>query len=147
VRKSRALTKDDKSLGKINCEKNFSEILVESVDEALLTLGENAKSSIYGYLENKFAISKQDIPKRIDGFSKALEEIFGMAARQIEILIMKCLNQRVDCSYVWVGPKWLVPDLTFTKYVILMRICCEETGKNSNIEVIFNGEAGQEQRI
>jgi hypothetical protein len=134
-------------LSKRNSEKEFSQILVESIDEAFLTLGETAKSSMYFYLETKFAIPKQDIPKRVDDFSDALEQIFGMAARQIEILIMKCLNQRVDCSYVWVGPKWLVPDLTFTKYVILMRICCEETGNNSNIEVNFNEEAEQEQRI
>lgn len=134
-------------MGKRNSEEKFSEILVESIDEAFLTLGENAKSSMYFYLKTKFAISKQDIPKRVDDFSNALEEIFGMTARQIEILIMKFLNQRIDCTYKWVGPKWLVPDLTFTKYVILMRLCYEETGKNSNIEVIFNAEAQQVQRI
>ena len=125
----------------------FSQILIESIDEAFLTLGENAKSSMYFYLETKFAISKQDIPKRIDDFSDALEQIFGMAALQIEILIMKFLNKRVDCTYKWVGPKWLVPDLTFTKYVILMKLCCEEPEKNGNIEVIFNAETQQEQRI
>jgi hypothetical protein len=134
-------------VGKRNCEKEFSEILVESIDEAFLTLGEKAKSSMYFYLDTKFAISKQDIPERLDDFSDALEQILGLAARQIEILIMKCLNQRVDCTYKWVGPKWLVPDLTFTKYVILLKLCCEETGKNDNIEVIFNAEAEQEQRI
>ena len=98
---------------------------------------------MYFYLEAKFAISKQDIPKKIDDFSYALEQIFGMAARQIEILIMKCLNQRVNCNYKWVGPKWLVPDLTFTKYVILLKLCCEETGKNSKTEIIFNEGAEQ----
>lgn len=143
----RALLKGCDSLGKRNSEKNFCQILVESIDEAFLTLGENAKSSIYFYLETKCAIPKQDIPNRVDDFSDALEEIFGMAARQIEILIMKCLNQRVDCTYKWVSPKWLVPDLTFTKYVILMRLSCEETRKNSNIEVILNAGAQQEQRI
>jgi hypothetical protein len=135
------------SLGKRNCKKEFNEILVESIDEAFLTLGEKAKSSMYFYLDTKFAISKQDIPERLDDFSDALEQILGLAARQIEILIMKCLNQRVDCTYKWVGPKWLVPDLTFTKYVILLKLCCEETGKNSKIEVIFNAGAQQEQRI
>ena len=134
-------------MGKRNCEKEFNEILVESIDEAFLTLGEKTKSSMYFYLDTKFAISKQDIPERLDDFSDALEQILGLAARQIEILIMKCLNQRVDCTYKWVGPKWLVPDLTFTKYVILLKLCCEETGKNSNIEVIFNAGAQQEQRI
>jgi hypothetical protein len=143
----RALLKGCDSLGKRNSEKIFCQILVESIDEAFLALGENAKSSIYSYLETKFAISKQDIPNRVDDFSDALEEIFGMAARQIEILIMKCLNQRVDCTYKWVSPKWLVPDLTFTRYVILMRLSCEENRKDGNIEVIFNEGVQQEQRI
>ena len=134
-------------MGKRNDPKEFNQILVESIDEAFLTLGENAKSLMYFYLDTKFAISKQDIPKRVDDFSNALEQIFGQAALQIEILIMKCLNQRVDCTYEWVGPKWLVPDLTFTKYVILMKLRCEETRTNGNMEVIFNTEAQQEQRI
>ena len=134
-------------MGKRNSEKKFSQILVESIDEAFLTLGENSKSLLYFYLETKFAISKQDIPKRIDDFSDALEQIFGVAALQIEILIMKCLNQRVNCTYKWVGPKWLVPDLTFTKYVILMRLSCEVTEKIDNTEVVLNAGAQQEQRI
>ena len=102
---------------------------------------------MYFYLDTKFAISKQDIPKRIDDFSDALEQIFGQGARQIEILIMKYLNQRVDCTYKWVGPKWLVPDLTLKKYVILLKLCSQETEKNCNMVVIFNAEAQQEQRI
>lgn len=133
-------------MGKRNHKKRFSEILLESIDRAFLTLGENAKSSLYFHLETKFAISRQDIPDRINDFSDALEQIFGLGARQIEILIMKYLNQRVDCTYEWVGPKWLVPDLTFTKYVNLMRLSCEETEKIGEIEVILNAGEQQEQR-
>jgi hypothetical protein len=127
-------------------EKKFNEILLESIDEALLTLGENAKTSIYFHLATKFAISKQNIPNRIDDFSEALEQIFGLATPQLEILIMKYLNEKIDCSYYWVGPKWLIPDLTFTKYVKMLQIWCEDTEK-IEIEVILDAGEQQEQRI
>ena len=143
----RALSKDEKNLGKRNRKKRFSEILLESIDRAFLTLGENAKSAIYFHLKTKFAISRKDIPDRIGDFSDALEQIFGLGARQIEILIMKCLNERVGGTYKWVGPKWLVPDLTFTKYVKMLKLCSEETDKIGEVEVILDAGEQQEQRI
>ena len=128
-------------------EKEFSQILLESIDKAFLTLGEKAKSITYIHLESEFAISRRDIPDRVDDFSDALEQIFGLAARQLEILIMKCINEKVYCRYKWVGPKWLIPDLTFTKYVKLMELWCEDTEKIGKVEVMLDIGEQQEQKI
>lgn len=125
-------------LGKRKSEKRFSTILLYSIDEALSTLGENSKKAIYFHLETKFGISRQDIPERVRDFSEAIEQIFGLAAQQIEILIMKCLNQQVNCTYNWVGPKWLVPDLTFTKYVKLLELWLEDTEEKGKVEAILD---------
>jgi hypothetical protein len=133
-------------LGKRRCEKKFSAILLDSIDEALSTLGENSKKAIYFHLETKFGISRQDIPERISDFSEAIEQIFGLAAQQIEILIMKCLNQQVTCTYNWVGPKWLVPDLTFTKYVKLLELWYEDTEENGKVEVILDERRKPDQK-
>ena len=119
-------------------EKKFNDILLESIDKAFLTLGENSKSAIYFYLESKFAISRQDIPDRVHDFSDALEQIFGLAARQLEILIMKCLNEKIECTYDWVGPKWLIPDLTFSKYIKLLELCFMDKKKNVEVEVLLD---------
>ena len=127
-------------------EKNFNQILLESIDKAFLTLGENSKSTIYFHLECEFAISRHDIPDRVGDFSDALEQIFGLAARQLEILIMKCLNEKVFCTYKWVGPNWLLPDLTFTKYVKLVELWCEDTKKIGKVEVILDVGEQQEQK-
>ena len=136
-----------RKISKRKREKNFSAILLESIDEAFLTLGENSKSSIYSHLKSKFAISRRDIPYRVSDFSDALEQIFGLAARQLEILIMKCLNEKINCTFEWVGPKWLVPDLTFTKYVKLLELWCEDKEKIVELEVMLDaGEQRQEQR-
>jgi hypothetical protein len=119
-------------------EKKFNDILLESIDKAFLTLGESSKSAIYFYLESKFAISRQDIPDRVHDFSDALEQIFGLAARQLEILIMKCLNEKIECTYDWVGPKWLIPDLTFSKYIKLLELCFMDKKKNLEVEVLLD---------
>lgn len=125
-------------MGEKKREKKFSAILVDSIDEALSTLGDRSKKAIYFHLETKFGISKQDIPERVNDFSEAIEQIFGSAAQQIEILIMKCLHRHVECIYNWVGPKWLVPDFTFTKYVKLLELWYEDTDRNGEVEVILD---------
>ena len=109
-------------------------------------LGEKARTSIYIQLEIHFAIPRKDIPKRVGDFSDALEQIFGLAAPQLEILIMKYLNQKVNCAYDWVGPNWLIPDLTLTKYIKLLELWCEENEKSWELEVRINAEERQEQR-
>jgi hypothetical protein len=91
----------------------FEQILLSSIDEALSILGENAKGSVYLHLENTFMMARQDIPYKVDDFSEALNRIFGLGARQLEILIMKKLHEKVNCQYTWEAPKWFVPDVTF----------------------------------
>ena len=128
-------------------ERKFSIILIEAIDEAFLTIGENARTAIYCHLESKFAISRQDIPDRIGDFSNALAQIFGLAAPQLEILIMKFLNRRVKCEYEWVGPKWLVPDLTFKKCVVLTELTFKDTSKIENVEILVDDGEKPRQEI
>ncbi|MGA3289226.1 MAG: hypothetical protein ABSD42_03175 [Candidatus Bathyarchaeia archaeon] len=123
--------------------KKFETVLLEAVDDAFSTLGENVKASIYFHLGHKFIILKLDIPYRIDDFSDALERIFGMAAKHLEILIMKKLHEKITCVYEWNGPRWLVPDLTFRQYVELLRECYEDKGKTGEVEVWVNAEEKQ----
>ena len=127
--------------------KKFDAILLEAVDSAFSTLGEKAKTSIYLHLEYKFIIPKQDIPYRIDDFSCALERIFGIAAKFLEILIMQRLYEKTPCFYEWSGPNWLIPDLTFRQYVELTRLCFEDKGATGKLEVMVNAEEKQKQHL
>ncbi|MGA2523661.1 MAG: hypothetical protein ABSF65_05855 [Candidatus Bathyarchaeia archaeon] len=124
----------------------FEDVFQDSVEEALSCLGESVKKSIYFHLENSFLLSRQDIPCRVKDFSDALERIFGLGAKHIELLIMEKLYMKVNCSYKWEGPKWLVPDLTFEQYVELMRTGYKEEEKTENLEVIVDEGEKQEQR-
>ncbi|MCS7124758.1 MAG: hypothetical protein NZ932_05035 [Candidatus Bathyarchaeota archaeon] len=81
--------------------KTFDELLLEAVDEALSSLGESAKQSIYFHLQDKFKISRDEIPKRIKEFSEGLERIFGVGARFLEIMIMKRLYAQIGKPLKW----------------------------------------------
>ena len=141
------LIEDEGNLNKRKRGNTFNNILLKSIDQSFTLLGEKAKTSIYIQLETKFANPREEIPKRVGDFADALEQIFGSATPQLEILIMKYLNQKVNCAYDWVGPKWLVPDLTLIKYIKLLELWCEENDKVCELEVMINAQERQEQRI
>lgn len=93
--------------------KSFEEILLDAVDEALASLGESAKQSIYYHLEEKFRLPREEIPKRIGDFAEGLEKIFGIGARFLEILIMKRLYDRIGKPLEWDESK----EFLFVNYV------------------------------
>jgi hypothetical protein len=100
----------------------FEQILLQAIDEALVSLGENVKTSIYFHLEESLKVRRQDIPYKIDAFSDALERIFGPGARHLEILFIKSLHAKlgVTCKWPvheWPLSKWIVPEMTFQEYV------------------------------
>jgi hypothetical protein len=124
-----------RELAKQNQHENFDQIIVKAIDEALSSLGENVKTAIYFHLENLFKIRKQEIPSRLSDFSNALEQIFGLGARHLEIMFMKKLHDKtkVVCKwpvYEWPLSKWIVPEMTFQEYVQLMRQNYETSHEN-----------------
>ena len=141
--------KANEPLKKHNQVKPFDQILLDAVDETLLSLGENVKTSIYFHLDDLFKINKQEIPFRIDDFSRALARIFGLGARSLEIMFMKSLHSKLELYCKWAsGCKWVVPEVTFQEYVCLMRQKFEEAGrKQEEIEVFVNVGEEQEQHI
>jgi hypothetical protein len=118
----------------------FKTIVTESIDEALSNLGEKAKTAIYSCLQEKFLLSKSDIPNRLDDFSDALEKVFSVTtARYLEILIMAKLHEKVKCVYKYDGPSWLVPDLSFKKYVVLLKLAYDNSNqKTHNMEIFVD---------
>jgi hypothetical protein len=101
----------------VGFEQSFCEILLEAIDKAFSSLGESIGEAMYFHLEKTFGIRRREIPFRIDDFSDALERIFGLGARHLEILIMKNLHDKVKIEYKCDLPKWVVPELTFKEYV------------------------------
>jgi hypothetical protein len=103
-------------------KKTFDELLLEAIDEALASLGESAKQSIYFHLQEKFKVSKSQIPKCIKDFADGLEKIFGVGAQFLEILIMKKLYERIGRPLEWDESK----EFIFVNYVEATRRCFQK---------------------
>jgi len=96
----------------------FENILLEAIDESLTCLGERTKQAVYVHLKNRYALSKQDIPYRIEDFTEALEDIFQVGAKLLEIKIMKALFANMGHGYV---PMYRPESWEFTSYVYALR--------------------------
>ncbi len=109
--------------------------MLEAIDEALSSLGESPKTAIYYHLEKAFQIRRLEIPERVEDFSSALERLFGLGAKHLEILFMRRLYFKV------VGVReGVLPELTFVEYVSFMRRSFEEAGKNEAEMGILSSE-------
>lgn len=97
--------------------KSFEKLLLEAVDEALASLGDSAKQAIYFHLEDKFEITKDEIPQHVEDFATGLVKIFGVGAQFLEILIMKELYERIGQPLKWNGNN----ELIFTEYIVAAR--------------------------
>jgi hypothetical protein len=92
--------------------REFNKLLVSAIDEALNSLGASVKQSIYFHIENKFSVTRNEIPENLVEFQGGLEKIFGTGARFIEILIMKNLHSKIGLPL-----KMESEQLEFVKYV------------------------------
>jgi hypothetical protein len=92
--------------------REFDKLLLSAIDEALSSLGESVKQSIYFHIENKFSVARNEIPENLTEFQGGLEKIFGTGARFIEILVMKKLHSKVGIPLKMEGEQ-----LEFVEYV------------------------------
>lgn len=72
----------------------------EAVHEGLLVLGEIVRTAIYNYFETRYQIKREEIPRRLEAFHKALMGIIGAGAKIIEKLIAKRLYSRLGLSFI-----------------------------------------------
>ena len=98
-------------------ENDFERLLIQAVDQALSSLGESSKQAIYFYLDKNFSIEKQEIPKKIEPFKEALEEVFGDGANFLEVLIMKRLYETIGGNLPWKDSQ----EFTLTEYVTVAK--------------------------
>jgi hypothetical protein len=92
---------------------NFEAAIIEAVDESLSLFGHFNKKVIYFHLENAFKIKKQEIPYKIEDFADAIEQMFGVGAKLIEIRIIEALHKRMQ-DFMFSPKKG---DVIFKEYV------------------------------
>jgi len=72
----------------------------EAVHEKLLVLGEIVRDAIYNHIETRHQLKREEIPRRLEVFHKALMGIIGAGAKIIEKLIAKRLYSRLGLSFI-----------------------------------------------
>jgi hypothetical protein len=110
-----------KSIQEMFCFKRTDEFN-RAIDEALTSLGEPVKNTVFQHLQNDFGIEKKAIPSQIDMFSDIMHKIFGLGASRLEIKFMKNLNSKIGIDIQWPEfeyplSKWILTDMSFREYV------------------------------
>jgi hypothetical protein len=95
----------------------FKNALIETIDESLSSFCNLDKEDVYLRLENTYKIKKQEIPCKIENFVDAIEQMFGVGAKLIEIKITAALHKRVP-EFVFFPKEG---DVDFKEYVTSLR--------------------------
>ena len=119
---------------------DFEKFLIEAVDEGLSSLGDSSKEAIYFHLDKSFNIKKEQIPGKIEAFTAAIENIFGIGANFLEIVIMKQLYAKVGGALAWNE----TARLAFAEYVAATRRAFQE---NKGIQTVEDMVECEEVRI
>jgi hypothetical protein len=98
-------------------ENKFSTAISEAVEESFSSFSNLDKEAAYLHLENAFKIKKQEIPCKIEDFSDAIEQMFGVGAKLVEIRIIEALHNRIR-AFVFLPNKG---DVDFKEYVVSLR--------------------------
>ena len=91
--------------------------IMEAVDESLASFGESVRKVVYSQLQNNYNLPKQEIPTRIEEFAAAIEGIFGIGARLIEVKIIQTLCTKAK-GFLYVPKEG---ELLFKDYVQNLR--------------------------
>ena len=75
--------------------KKFEAIIAEAIDESLASFKSLNRQEIYSCLENVFKIRKEEISSKIEDFADALNQMFGIGAKLIEIKMIEVVHKRI----------------------------------------------------
>lgn len=75
-------------------EDEFDVVVLEAIEESLSSFRALDKQEVYFHLKNAYNISKREIPRKIEEFAFAMEQIFGIGSRLIEIRIIEAIHKR-----------------------------------------------------
>ena len=77
----------------------FRDVLLQSIDDALLVPGEIVRAAIYDRVERSYQIRREEIPEKLELFHKALRDLLAAGGEVLERLIAKNLYRRLDLNF------------------------------------------------
>jgi hypothetical protein len=73
----------------------FEDVLLESIDECLGSLGESSRIAVHFY-QRSYKIRSADIAESVGAFTQALVGIFGVGADYLEALTRRILLHKAE---------------------------------------------------
>jgi hypothetical protein len=104
-------------------EEEFKAIIIESVDESFASFSNLNKQAVYLHLEKTYNIKKEEIPCKMDKFTDAIEQMFGIGVKLVEMRIIKALHKRIP-EFVFFPMKL---EIGFKEYVASLHIFLLQT--------------------
>jgi len=104
-------------------EDKFNIAIIEAVEDGFSSFNNLDKEAVYLHLETAFKIKKQEIPSKIEEFSDAVEQMFGVGAKLVEIRIIEAIHSRIR-EFVFIPGKG---DVDFKEYVASLRAFLQQT--------------------
>lgn len=96
--------------------KDFERLLLDSIDEALSSTEEKLEKETYAQSEN-LGVPRLEIPRNIGMFTRVIEKVFGTAADDLELLILKKLHEKNGWPFIKID----FDEMTFADQV--ERVC------------------------
>jgi hypothetical protein len=113
---------------------NIERLVRTTVDDVFSSLGDSAKQGVYLILSKDYNIKKREIPHKIQELGDALESIFGLGGKLVEIQIMERLFQRIGGSFEYVPANG---DLIFSEYVEAAKLFLQN---HDSLDCVFSIE-------
>jgi len=77
----------------MNAKEKFNKLLLKIIDEELKQIfGESATLIIYNYLETNYSLKREEIPEKIEVFTRGLEEFLGSGAQVVQKITLRKLS-------------------------------------------------------
>jgi hypothetical protein len=106
-------------------ESEFDKAIRKTINDALSQIfGHGASLIIYNHLEKNDSLTPKEIPKKLDDFSRSLEDFLDSGALVVERIIMKHLYSSYGFEF-----KETEKDYSFVDYIIQLKSMVNENTK------------------
>jgi hypothetical protein len=103
------------------CEKQINDILLESIDFVLSSLGEPVKNTVYIQLQAAFKIEKNEIPQNIAEFRDFMHQVLGSGFHRLERKLITIIDEKMMAKLGYCGESFLggqtLGGVSLTEYV------------------------------
>ncbi len=79
--------------------KLFGQVVLEAIDESLSVLGEEPRQAVYQYLATVNSLQREDIPERLEDFSRAMKKALGGASGVLQKVMLKKLFRKIGSAF------------------------------------------------